>query len=57
MSTNIAKSLDIESEEQLIDIKFAISEEKGPTSDSILEQAAKIIEAHKQGLTTEYTDY
>lgn len=57
MSTTISQSLKIESEEKLIDIKFAINDDKKPTTDSIMEQAARVIDAHKQGLTSGYTDF
>lgn len=56
MADSTSLALDVSGLGELIDVKFSIGSNKYDT-ESVLEQANKLIDAYKKGETTPYGDH
>ena len=56
MEQSIQNLLDIESSDEIIDIKLSIENFRS-TPDQLLEQVKQVINADKEGILSEFIDY
>lgn len=56
MTENTPLALDVNGLGQLIDVKFSLGSDKFD-SDTVLEQASKLVDAYQNGETTPYGDH